>query len=84
MPLAVLAFFGGIAMLVHDLSRNPPLWAIAYAAIGLAAVLAPLVVSKVRVLRWARLVAGVLLAIGALIFALAEAVVGASRASQLD
>jgi uncharacterized membrane protein len=36
----------------------------------LAAVLAPLVVSKVRVLRWARLVAGVLLAIGALIFAL--------------
>jgi hypothetical protein len=28
------------------------------------------VVSKVRVLRWARLVAGVLLAIGALIFAL--------------
>jgi putative membrane protein len=77
MPLAVLAFFGGIAniflsiaMLVHGLSRNPPLWAVAYAAIGLAAMLAPLVVHKVRALRWARLVAGVLLAIGVLIFAL--------------
>jgi hypothetical protein len=77
MPLAVLAFFGGItniflstAMLVHGLSRNPPLWAFAYAAIGLAAVLSPLVVLRVRALRWAPLVAGVLLAIGALIFAL--------------
>jgi putative membrane protein len=77
MPLAVLAVFGGIAniflsiaMLVYGLSRNPPLWAMAYAAIGLAAVLAPLVVHRVRALRWARLVAGVLLAIGALIFAL--------------
>ena len=77
MPLAVLAIFGGIAniflsiaMLVHGLSRNPPLWALAYAAIGLAAVLAPLVVHKVRALRWVPLVAGGLLAIGALIFAL--------------
>ena len=77
MPLAVLAFFGGlanvfltIAMLVHGLSRNPPLWAIAYAAIGLAAILSPVVVHRVRALRWAPLVAGVLLAIGALIFAL--------------
>jgi putative membrane protein len=76
MPLAVLAFFGGlanvfltIAMLVHGLSRNPPLWAIAYAAIGLAAILSPVVVHRVRALRWAPLVAGVLLAIGALIFA---------------
>lgn len=77
MPLAVLAIFGGlaniflsIAMLVHGLSRNPPLWALAYAAIGLAAVLAPLVVHKVRALRWVPVVAGGLLAIGALIFAL--------------
>jgi putative membrane protein len=77
MPLAVLAFFGGlasiflsIAMLVYGLSRNPPLWAIAYAAIGLAAVLSPLVIHRVRALRWTPLVAGVLLAIGALIFAL--------------
>jgi putative membrane protein len=77
MPLAVLAIFGGIAniflsiaMLVHGLSRNPPLWALAYAAIGLAAVLAPLVVHKVRAVRWVPLVAGGLLAIGALIFAL--------------
>src|SRR5215216_5271954 len=77
MPLAVLAFFGGIAnislsiaMLVHGLSRNPPLWALAYAAIGVAAVLAPLVVHRVRGLRWAPMVAGGLLAIGALIFAL--------------
>ena len=77
MPLAVLAIFGGlaniflsIAMLVHGLSRNPPLWALAYAAIGLAAVLAPLVVHRVRTLRWVPLVAGGLLAIGALIFAL--------------
>jgi membrane protease YdiL (CAAX protease family) len=46
------------------------LWAAAYAAIGLAAVLSPLVVQEVRALRWARIVAGVLLAIGALIFAL--------------
>jgi putative membrane protein len=36
MPLAVLALFGGlaniflsIAMLVHNLTRNPPLWALA-------------------------------------------------------
>ena len=77
MPLAVLAIFGGlaniflsIAMLVHGLSRNPPLWALAYAAIGFAAVLAPLVVHRVRTLRWVPLVAGGLLAIGALIFAL--------------
>jgi putative membrane protein len=77
MPLAVLAIFGGIAnivlsiaMLVHGLSRNPPLWAFAYAAIGLAAVLSPLVVHRVRALRWVPLVAGGLLAIGALIFAL--------------
>ena len=77
MPLAVLAIFGGIAniflsiaMLVHGLSRNPPLWALAYAAIGLAAVLSPLVVHRVRTLRWVPLVAGGLLAIGALIFAL--------------
>jgi putative membrane protein len=77
MPLAVLALFGGlaniflsIAMLVHGLSRNPPLWALAYAAIGLAAILSPLVVHRVRALRWAPLVAGGLLAIGALIFAL--------------
>ena len=77
MPLAVLAIFGGlaniflsIAMLVHGLSRNPPLWALAYAAIGLAAVLSPLVVHRVRALRWVPLVAGGLLAIGALIFAL--------------
>ena len=77
MPLAVLAIFGGlanislsIAMLVHGLSRNPPLWAFAYAAIGLAAVLSPLVVHKVRALSWVPLVAGGLLAIGALIFAL--------------
>jgi putative membrane protein len=77
MPLAVLAIFGGIAniflsiaMLVHGLSRNPPLWALAYAAIGVAAVLAPLVVHKVRAVRWVPLVAGGLLAIGALIFAL--------------
>jgi len=77
MPLAVLAIFGGlaniflsIAMLVHGLSRNPPLWAFAYAAIGLAAILSPLVVHRVRALRWAPLVAGGLLAIGALIFAL--------------
>jgi hypothetical protein len=65
MPLAVLAIFGGIAniflslaMLVHGLSRNPPLWALAYAAIGLAAVLSPLVVHRVRTLRWVPLVAG--------------------------
>jgi putative membrane protein len=77
MPLAVLAIFGGlaniflsIAMLVHGLSRNPPLWALAYAAIGLAAVLSPLVVHRVRTLRWVPLLAGGLLAIGALIFAL--------------
>ena len=77
MPLAVLAIFGGlanislsIAMLVHGLSRNPPLWAFAYAAIGLAAILSPLVVHRVRALRWVPLVAGGLLAIGALIFAL--------------
>ena len=77
MPLAVLAIFGGlaniflsIAMLAHGLSRNPPLWALAYAAIGLAAVLSPLVVHRVRTLRWVPLVAGGLLAIGALIFAL--------------
>src|SRR5215218_5527777 len=57
MPLAVLAIFGGIAniflsiaMLVHGLSRNPPLWALAYAAIGLAAVLSPLIVHRVRAL----------------------------------
>lgn len=77
MPLAVLAIFGGmaniflsIAMLVHGLSRNPPLWALAYAAIGLAAVLSPLVLHRVRALRWVPLVAGGLLAVGALIFAL--------------
>ena len=77
MPLAVLGIFGGlaniflsIAMLVHGLSRNPPLWALAYAAIGLAAVLSPLVVHRVRTLRWVPLLAGGLLAIGALIFAL--------------
>ena len=78
MPLAVLAFFGGIAntflgigTLVHGLSRNPPLWAAAYGATGLAALCSrPWVVRKVRAFRWARLVAGVLLAIGALTFAL--------------
>lgn len=77
MPLAVLAFFGGIAnlflsiaMLVHGLSRNPPLWAFAYAAIGLAAALSPLIVHRVSALRWAPLVAGGLLTLGALIFAL--------------
>jgi len=77
MPLAVLAIFGSIAniflsiaMLVHGLSRNPPLWALAYAAIGLAAVLSPLIVHRVRALRWVPLVAGALLATGALIFAL--------------
>ena len=44
MPLAVLALFGGIAStflgigtLVHGLSRDPPLWAAANGAIGLAA-----------------------------------------------
>ena len=65
MPLAVLAIFGGlaniflsIAMLVHGLSRNPPLWAFAYAAIGLAAVLSPLVIHRARALRWVPLVAG--------------------------
>lgn len=77
MPLAVLAVFGGlinlflaVAMLVHGLSRNPPLWAVAYAAIGLAAVLAPLVVSKAGSFGWSRWAAGALLAIGAAIFAL--------------
>ena len=77
MPLAVLALFGGvaniflsIAMLVHGLTRNPPLWALAYAVIGLAAILSPLIVHRVRGLRWAPMVAGGLLAIGALIFAL--------------
>ena len=38
-------------MLVHGLSRNPPLWAFAYAAIGLAAVLSLLAVRRVRALR---------------------------------
>ena len=73
----MLAVFGGlinlflaVAMLVHGLSRNPPLWAVAYAAIGLAAVLAPLVVSKAGSFGWSRWAAGALLAIGAAIFAL--------------
>jgi len=77
MPLAVLAVFGGlinlflaVAMLAHGLSRNPPLWAAAYAAIGLAAVLAPLVVGKVGSFGWSRWAAGTLLVIGAAIFAL--------------
>jgi uncharacterized membrane protein len=77
MPLAVLALFGGvsdiflsIAMLVHGLTRNPPLWTLAYAAIGLAAILSPLVVHRVRAMRSVPLLAGGLLTIGALIFAL--------------
>jgi putative membrane protein len=77
MPLALVAVFGGLinvflagAILLHGLSRSPLMWAVGYAAIGLGAVLAPLVVSKAASLGWARWAAGALLAVGALIFAL--------------
>lgn len=71
-PLAWLALPGGIALLTisiailqHGLTRSPTLWAIAYAAFGIAAVLVPFAF-RFPVLRP---IVAILLLVGAAIFA---------------
>ncbi len=70
-PLAWLSLPGGVialacagAILTHGMTRSPGLWAVAYAAIGAAAILVPFAVR----LRWLRLVVALLLLVGAAIF----------------
>jgi putative membrane protein len=70
-PLAWLSLPGGVALvtiavaiLQHNLTRSPVMWAIAYAAIGIAAILVPFAY-RVPVLRP---IAGILLVVGAAIF----------------